>query len=106
MVRPDLAKWNHTPDDLRRLATESAHARTRERFLALYMIASGQSNATQWAAEIGRENESVMNWVHRYNESGPDALAYRRTGGSAPFLRPNRSKKSLPSSTRTRRRTV
>jgi hypothetical protein len=86
MVRPDLAKWNQTPDDLLQLATTASHRRTRERFLALYMIASGQANATLWAATIGREDESVINWVHKYNAGGPDALAYRRTGGTAPLL--------------------
>jgi hypothetical protein len=74
----------------------------RERFLALYMIASGQRNASQWAAEIGRENESVMNWVHLYNQSRSDTLIYRRTGGIAPFWRRGRSKRSWPSSTPTR----
>lgn len=86
MVRPDTAKWNQKPDDLRRLSTAASHPRTRERFLALYMIASGQTNATRWAATIGREDESVINWVHKYNAGGPDALTYRRTGGSAPLL--------------------
>ena len=71
---------------LRRLATDAPHPRTRERFLALYLIASGRTNATRWAATIGRENESVMNWVHTYNEAGPDAVTHRRTGGSAPLL--------------------
>ena len=86
MVRPDTAKWNQTPDDLRRLATDSSHPRTRERFLALYLIASGQTNATRWAAIIGREDDSVLNWVHKYNDGGPDALTYRRSGGHAPLL--------------------
>lgn len=91
MIRPDLKKWNQTQDDLRRLATESPHARTRERFWALYMIATEQTNATRWAKTIGREDESVINWVHNYNERGPDALIYRRTGGHAPFLDLTRS---------------
>jgi hypothetical protein len=43
MIRPDTAKWNQTLDDLRRLATESAHSRTRERFLALFQIATEQT---------------------------------------------------------------
>lgn len=90
MIRPDVAKWEQTTDDLRRLATESAHVRTRERFLALYTIALGQSNATLWAQQIQRCDECVMAWVHKYNERGPDAMTYRRTGGSAPFCDPSR----------------
>jgi hypothetical protein len=98
MIQPELSKWDQTLDDLRQLATDSEHARTRERFLALYMIASGQSNATQWAKEIGREDESVMNWVHTYNERGPDALPYRRTGGNAPLLQSRKSRRLSRSS--------
>ena len=94
MIRPNVAKWEQTTDDLRRLATESAHVRTRERFLALYTIALGQSNATLWAQQTQRCDECVMAWVHKYNERGPDAMTYRRTGGSAPFLRPKWSSKS------------
>lgn len=92
MIRPDTAKWQQTPDVLRRLATESVHPRTRERFLALYQIATEQTNATQWAEQIGRCDECVMSWVHEYNARGPEALTYRRTGGSAPLL--HRSKPS------------
>ena len=87
MIRPDCQKWNQTPDDLRRIATEADHLRTRERFMALYHIAIGQTNATEWAGRISRCDECVMSWVHKYNERGPEALAYRRTGGRAPLLR-------------------
>ena len=65
---------------------QAEHPRTRERFLALYLIASGAHNATTWAAHFGRQDETVLGWVHRYNARGPDALAYRRTGGPPPLL--------------------
>jgi hypothetical protein len=65
---------------------ETPHRRSRERFQALYLIASGRFNATTCAAHIGRQDETVLAWVHRYNELGPDAMTYRRTGGRAPFL--------------------
>ena len=39
MVRPDLGTWGHSLDDLRRLAVNTQHPRSRERLLALYMIA-------------------------------------------------------------------
>ena len=85
MVRVEMTKWGHTLEDLRRLALQAAHPRTRERFLALAQIADGTDNATTWAARYGRQDETVMRWVHTYNEVGPDALTYRRTGGAAPF---------------------
>lgn len=91
MVRPDTAKWGQELADLRRLSLEAEHRRTRERFQALYMIGSQQTNATAWAREIGRNLDTVLDWVHTYNEHGPEALAYRRTGGRVPFLRRSRS---------------
>ena len=94
MIRPDVAKWEQTTNDLRRLATESAHVRTRERFLALYTIALGQSNATLWAEQIDRCDDCVMSGIHKYNERGPDAMIDCRTGGSVPFLRPKWSSRS------------
>ena len=86
MIRPDTAKWNQTLDDLRRLATGPVHPRTRERFLALYQIATQQTNATQWAEQIDRCDECVMGWIHTYNERGPEAMIYRRTWPSAPAV--------------------
>ena len=86
MVRVEMAKWGQTLEDLRLASLHAPHPRTRERFQALYLIASGQFNATTCAAHIGRQDETVLGWVHRYNEHGPDALTYRRTGGRAPLL--------------------
>jgi hypothetical protein len=94
MVRVDCARWGQTPEDLRRASVEAPHARSRERFQALYLIASGRFNATACAAHIGRQDETVLAWVHRYNAQGPDALAYRRSGGRAPLLRRRRSSRS------------
>ena len=86
MVRPDLNTWGHSLADLRRLAVNAQHPRSRERLLALYMIASQQTNATAWAAHIGRTKETVLNWVHRYNLAGLEGVIYRHTGGRHPLL--------------------
>jgi len=86
MIQPDFAKWNQTAEDIRRLSIAAPHMRTRERFQALYMIGTGQKNATEWAAEIERKNQTVHGWVHLYNASGPDSLHYRRTGGRPPLF--------------------
>jgi hypothetical protein len=99
MVRVEMQEWGQSLDDLRRLALQSAHPRTRERFLALSLIADSTHNATTWAAQFGRQDETVLGWVHTYNAKGPDALTYRRTGGPAPLLRPTRpGDSSTPSS--------
>ena len=94
MVRPDLNAWGHTLADLRRLAVQAQHPRSRERLLALYMIASQQTNATTWAAHIGRIKETVLNWVHPYNLAGLDGVIYRHTGGRRPLLTKNNATNS------------
>ncbi|MCZ7567372.1 MAG: hypothetical protein M5U01_02075 [Ardenticatenaceae bacterium] len=93
MVRPEPAKWGQELADWRRLAIEAAHPRTRERFQALDRIGSQHSNARAWAAEIGRDLDPGLRWVHRYNEPGPEALEDRRTGGRVPRLRRSRLRK-------------
>lgn len=96
MIRPQLDKWGHGLDDLQRWTTEASHPRTRERFLALLMVATERYNATTWAAQTDRNDETILGWIHTYNEHGPERLNYRRTGGSAPFLRRHKSNRSSP----------
>jgi hypothetical protein len=98
MVRVDLARWGQTVEDLRAASLAAPHRRTRERFQALWLIASGQFNATTCASHVGRADETVLAWVHRYNDQGPDALAYKKTGGSAPLLPHSKSSGSSRSS--------
>ena len=89
MVRVDVNKWGQSVEDLRAASLSAPHRRTRERFQALWLIASGRFNATTCAAHVRRQDETVLAWVHLYNRSGPDALAYRHTGGSVPLLTSN-----------------
>ena len=41
MLLVDMAKWGQTLEDLRQASLAGPHRRTRERFQALYLIASG-----------------------------------------------------------------
>ena len=86
MLKVQMAKWRQTLEDLRLASLNAAHPRSRERFQALYLIASGQFNATACALHIGRQDETVLRWVHLYNRHGPDALTYRHSGGRSPLL--------------------
>jgi transposase len=86
MIRPDFAKWGQSSEEIYQLSLKAAHARSRERFQALYMIGTQQVNATEWAKQSGRRNQTVMDWIHQYNEQGPQSLHYQRTGGRPPFL--------------------
>ena len=107
MLRVDYARWGQTPEDLRHLALSAPHARTRERALALFDITQ-HSCATPVAVRTGRRAHTVMDWVHASNQSGPAALAFRRTGGRRPFFahsaKPNWARRSDPPSARPRRR--
>ena len=86
MIRPDFTKWSQTPADILELSTHAAHARDRERYLALYMIGTGQTNATRWALEIGRQDDTVLSWVHRDNATGPEGVRWRHNGGRRPLF--------------------
>ena len=77
--------WGQSLDFLRDLALKHEHPRTRERFLALYEIGTGKS-ATQVSGLTGRNHQTVMGWVHKYNKEGHESLFYRRTGGSRPLF--------------------
>ena len=84
MLHVDHERWGQTEGDLRDLALSAPHTRSRERFLALHEIARGGC-ASAVAERTGRHPQTVMGWLHRYNEGGPEAVQYRRTGGRPPF---------------------
>jgi transposase len=89
------------------LALSAPHPRSRERFLALHEVAQG-SHATAVASRTGRRPQTVMAWLHAYNEYGPEALIYRRSGGRPPFAQrlppPLVLKSARPSRPQPRRR--
>ena len=89
MLRVDVSRWDQTAAELRDLALHAPHPRSRERFLALHEIAQGGC-ATGIATRSGRHPQTVMGWVHAYNNHGPVALRYRRSGGRPPFARGSR----------------
>lgn len=93
MIRPDFDKWNQSRETIRRLGLEAEHKRTRERFMALYMIGTEQSNATRWAKETGRNPRTVMDWVNLYNHQGPSALTFEHSGGRLPLFVQKKSNK-------------
>jgi len=86
MIRPDFAKWNQSIEEIRHLSIEAAHARSRERFQALYIIGREEETASHWAQVIGRQKQTVLKWVHRYNDLGPSSVYYQASGGAQPKL--------------------
>ena len=81
MVRPDLQKWSLSLPALTELSVHSPHPRTRERLLALVLVAQG---ACAWSLRqtLGRNVHTLLKWVHDFNLHGPSALIYRHTGGT------------------------
>jgi hypothetical protein len=85
MLKVECDRWNQSTSILREEALKAHHGRTRERLMALYEICNGKS-ATQVGRETGRNPQTVMEWVHRYNQAGTEALLYQHTGGHRPFF--------------------
>jgi hypothetical protein len=103
MLHVGHKRWGQTAADLRELALSATHARSRERFLALHEIVQGHC-ATEVAERTGRRPQTVMDWLHRYNDHGPAALLYQRSGGRPPFAQrlppPSITKCALRTNTR------
>ena len=53
--------------------------------MALYRVI-GNESPTQVALSIDRAAHTVWKWIKDYNDSGPKALQYKRTGGHPPFV--------------------
>ena len=85
MLQIDYNKWNENPLYLRDLGLNSLHIRTRERFLALYDIATGK-NAAQVSKETGRHHQTIISWVHKYNKQGSNTIIYKKSGGRPPLF--------------------
>jgi transposase len=54
--------------------------------MALYEICTGK-NATKVGTATGRNLQTIMDWVHRYNDKGPEAMVFKQTGGHRPFVK-------------------
>ena len=82
MMRVEMGKWNQTG----RLASGLVgRPQPAPRTLpGAVPDRLGDLQRHTWR-HIGRHDETVLDWVHRYNEHGPDALSYRRTVVTPPF---------------------
>ena len=74
-----------TPIELRHLARGSKDANQSRRLLSLAAVMDGM-NRTDAARIGGMDRQTLRDWVHRFNTSGPDGLLDQWAGGPAPRL--------------------
>lgn len=68
MLRID-PKWNETKETLLKKAIESRQKRVRERFICLFLVATGMP-AVEVGKLIGRNRMTIASWVNRFNQKG------------------------------------
>lgn len=78
---------DYSAAELRRLAASSRHANQSRRLLSLAAVVDGM-NRTQAARIGGMDRQTLRDWVHRFNEHGPDGLKDNWANGSVPRLSP------------------
>ena len=85
MATAVTVRADFSADELRRLATASKHANQSRRLLSLAAVLDGMSRAD--AARIGgMDRQTLRDWVHRFNERGPEGLKDSWSKGHRPRL--------------------
>ena len=71
--------------ELRRLAAGTKNANQSRRLLSLAAVLDGM-NRTEAARIGGMDRQTLRDWVHRFNEHGPDGLKDNWSKGKPPRL--------------------
>ena len=78
-------RTDFSASELRRLAKRSKDNRQSRRLLSLAAVLDGM-NRTDAARIGGMDRQTLRDWVHRFNQLGPDGLLDRHAGGVEPRL--------------------
>ena len=85
MPAPVSVRTDYSARELRRLAATTKNANQSRRLLSLAAILDGMSRTD--AARIGgMDRQTLRDWVHRFNERGPDGLKDTWSKGNPPRL--------------------
>ena len=82
-----ITRTEHTATTLRRHVACSADASVARRLLALALVLDGRKRADA-ARSAGMDQQTLRDWVHRYNASGLAGLGDRHGGGALSRLSP------------------
>jgi transposase len=80
-------RTDFSASELRRLAATTKNAHQSRRLLSFAAILDGMSR-TEAARLGGMDRQTLRDWVHRFNESGPEGLKDIRSKGHPPRLSP------------------
>jgi putative transposase len=85
MGHPVAVRSDYTSQELRELAKRSRNADQARRFLSIAAVLEGAARAE--AAKIGgMDRQTLRDWVHRFNDDGPDGLINHPAPGPTPKL--------------------
>lgn len=81
-------RTDFSASELRRLAKNSKDNNQARRLLSLAAVVDGMSRGE--AARIGgMDRQTLRDWVHRFNQEGPDGLLDHKAKGGIPRLSPD-----------------
>jgi transposase len=78
-------RGDYSAAELRRLAAATKNANQSRRLLSLAAVVDGM-NRTEAARIGGMDRQTLRDWVHRFNEHGPEGLKDSWSKGPAPRL--------------------
>jgi glucose/arabinose dehydrogenase len=78
-------RTDFSASELRRLAAATKHANQSRRLLSIAAVLDGM-NRTEAARIGGMDRQTLRDWVHRFNEHGPDGLKDAWSKGNPPRL--------------------